>query len=345
MLVISEPSYAQTDWHKNTFSHLKVQARKKRVPLAVATCAEEAAGEGFAFVLGGSAAWISQTVAALQSSGCHPIVLTELPEGGIFGRYSCVKTDYARYLHLLYNRFTRENYRRVAFYGVNHASLSDLARKELFLDRFPMGEIFSNDGSLALCYEHFAKSHEQDPFDAVVCANDLAAVSLLHHMGERAQEIGCITVNAATPILSYFPSVFAVGVDHAALAVAAFEIAACIEANPGFIGMRVTVDYCTTEEKETTFVPTRQSISTANRIYADGELDELLRIGRLLSECDETDRKILRLIAQNTWEIGEETYLSDNGVKYRVKKMKRICDVPSKSDIPRLLGKYGICLE
>ena len=69
---------------------------------------------------------------------------------------------------------------------------------------------------------------------------------------------------------------------------------------------------------------------------------ELLRIEHLLSSLDETDLKILSLLSRDCRDIAEEAYLSDNGVKYRLKKMKRLCGVESKREIPVLLGKYNI---
>ena len=42
---------------------------------------------------------------------------------------------------------------------------------------------------------------------------------------------------------------------------------------------------------------------------------------RSLSSLDETDLKILSLLSRDCRDIAEEAYLSDNGVKYRLKKM------------------------
>ena len=111
----------------------------------------------------------------------------------------------------------------------------------------------------------------------------------------------------------------------------------------------MTVDYLA-DEGRTPILQARDArgertrFSEVDSFYGDEELAELMRIEQLLSECDETDVKILHLLAANSADIGESTYLSDNGVKYRIKKMKRICCVASKSEIPQLLEKYGVRL-
>lgn len=351
LYIIGEPSYSQTNWYRKILSPLKNQARKKRVQLLAAESAEAVADEPCAFVLGGSASWIVETVSALLKKNCHPIILNELPSQPLFGRYSCVKTDYHRFVAILSSYFAERGMKNTAFYGMNHASFADIARKNAFTSCFEDGAVFENNGSLARCFDDFYRTHREHPFDSVICANDFAAVSLLTHL----REVGidhrdiCITVHSNTQILTCFPEILSVSVDHVALAVAAFEIADCVIANPSFIGVSVTVDYLADEgsapilqERDKPGEDSR--FSYADSFYGDEELSELMRIEQLLSECDETDFKILHLLAANSTDIGESTYLSDNGVKYRIKKMKRICCVASKSEIPPLLEKYGVRL-
>ncbi|MBQ7334949.1 MAG: hypothetical protein IJW92_00545 [Clostridia bacterium] len=349
MYIIGEPSYATTNWYKKMIVPLKNQARKKRVQLNVSSDPADAAGEACAFVVGGSAAWMTETVARLQHQNCHPIILNDLPNRSLFGRYSCVRTDYNRFMALLATRFGETGKKHTAFYGMNHASFSDIARKNAFLTCFEDGAVFENDGSLRACFDAFYRAHCRDPFDSVICANDFAAVSLLTHLralGADTSKI-CITVHSNTQILSHFPEILSVGVDHCALAAAAFEIADCIASNPWFIGMSVTVDYRPNGEEGAVGADAVCALAfeQTDAFYGDAELAELMSIEKLLAECDETDFKIIRHLSENCNSIGESTFLSDNGVKYRIKKMKRICNVASKSEIPKLLKKYRVLLN
>ena len=345
MFIVSEPNYATTNWYRGCVDALKNQARKKRIQLTFANSAADVAGEKSVLVLGASVAWLGQTVSVLQSMGAHPILLNELPDYPFFGRYSCVKTDYNRFMSMLSAHFLHGGRHRVAFYGMNPASFSDISRKNAFENCFFEGEVFENNGSLFDCFERFFARHGQKPFDAVICANDFAAVSLHTHLRARGVPDGsvCIAVHSNAQLLSFFPDILSVSVDVCAVAAAAFEIADCLADNPSFAGMRVTVEpRASLEGVNMPEAPALHGDVPADPIYTDAELSELMRIERLLCACDETDLHILRHLSENCNAIGESAFLSDNGVKYRIKKMKRLCAVTSKSEIPVLLSKYGI---
>lgn len=345
MYIVSEPLYAKTNWYQSCVCALKNQARKKRIQLILAETAEETAGQACVLVLGTSVAWLAKTVATLQEMGVHPILINELPDYPFGGKYSCVKTDYNRFMGILAASFARRGKEKIAFYGMNHASFADISRRTAFESYFPSGIVFENNGSLADCFENFYRAHRETSFDAVICANDFAAVSLLSHLvqNDAYDERIVIAVHSNAQLLTRFPQILSIGVDYSSVAVAAFEIADCLSANPSFVGMRVTVDPHT--DLESAKIPAKQTAVTpaiADPIYADAELSELMRIEKLLSSGDEIDLQILRCLSENCNAIGESTFLSDSGVKYRIKKMKKICDVPSKLDILRLLSKYGV---
>ena len=343
MYIIVESDYSKTNWYKRILFPLKAQARRKRVQF----CESESAwdlpeGELCAFVMGGNESWICETVRILQSRGCHPILLNEVDESRFSGRFSRVRSDY---------RGVMEHFAlgdRCAFYGMNPFSVSDVARRAAFLDVHPTGEVFENCGSLSGCFLSFWTRHKVSPFDSVICANDFAAVSLFTYLKERGvAESVRITAQAQGTILSYFPSIRTVSVDPVSLSAAAFEIADCIITHPDFIGVSVSVGFVSngedgTLQRECQIVKKDEALQRDDAFYGDPQLDELLCIERLLSCADQTDLKILHLLATGCRDIGEEAFLSDNGVKYRIKKMKQLCSVNSKREIPALLEKYGI---
>ena len=68
----------------------------------------------------------------------------------------------------------------------------------------------------------------------------------------------------------------------------------------------------------------------------------MLRIEKLLSDCDATDLNILKMILdqKKLSEIEEQSYLTETAVKYRIRKMKDICQVSSRESLRALLLKY-----
>lgn len=341
MYIVVEPSYRATDWYARLLQPIKLLARKKRISLSVA---EEAsmldAGESCALVLGGSVAWVVETAIALQARGVHPILLNDLPEGALLGRFSRVRSDF----HRLLLRIAAAKGARCALYGVNPHSVSDRARRAAFLSVFPDGAVVENHASLEDCFRAFCIQNAQEGFSQVICTNELTAVSLLCRLREGGMPIPEITVPACAPILSYFPEIRAVGVDPSSLASAAFAIVDCVRQSPDFIGVEITVDYAELSSDVAESARLFAGNTSADAFYKDEELVELMRLGQLFSEADDTDLTILRLLQSDCREIGEEAYLSDNGVKYRIKKMKRTCGVESKRELPPLLAKYGIKL-
>ena len=340
MFVLAESDYRSTHWYARILSPLKAEARRKRISLFECESLEELpVEEACVFLLGGSERWIGETVRALQTRGCHPILLNEVDDGCVSGRLSRVRSDYGT----LASRLCAGG-ERCAFYGVNPASASDTARCAAFRSANPTGEIFENRGSLHACFEDFFARHSARQFDTVLCTNDFAAASLFSHLKKHAEGTRVrIVAQASGVLLSHFPSVNTVRLSPDAVAYAAFEILDCLKAHPDFLSVQISLELSGLFESEGIEVlPRGGDRFPAERFYEDPEMSDLLRIERLLSSMDETDRKILGHIERDTGDIGEEAFLSDNGVKYRIKKMKSICGVASKREIPVLLEKYGI---
>jgi hypothetical protein len=341
--ILAQADYSKTNWYKRILLPLKAQARRKRVQLFESTSVGEIPkGEICAFVMGGSEQWMRECVQLLQARGCHPILLNEIDESRFFGHFSRVKSDYRG----LMERISVGG--RCAFYGMNPASASDVARRAAFLDLHPAGEIFENRGSLANCFNDFWQKHKICAFDSVICANDFAAVSLFSYLREHsAQDSTHITAQAQGSILSYFPTIQTLSIDPVSLSKAAFEIADCVRAHPEFVGVSVSVGFVFDLEDAPDKVENKNTVCeevmySDDEFYEDSQLSELLRIEHLLSCADMTDLKILHLLAVGCRDIAEEAFLSENGVKYRIKKMKQLCSVSEKKDITLLLEKYGI---
>lgn len=335
MYIVGEESYCATNWYARILSPMKALARKKRVALTeTADASAVEAGETCAFVIGGSVRWITEAVLTLQAHGVHPVVLSELPDGMPLGKCSRVRTDYYRFVLRLSGKGD------TAFYGMNPRSMSDRARRDAFLAAIPAGEVFENDGSLEKCFAAFARRHAEAPFARVICANELAAASLVRHLKRTGGEMPTVAVHAAAELLSYFPEIRTSQVSPTSLCQAAFAIADTVRQNPDFLGMEITVEDA---DGVGDALPTLPVAAPApDGFWEDREMNEWMRIEQLLAACDETDLTILRLLREERRDIGEEAYLSDNGVKYRIKKMKRICAVESKRDVVALLENYGI---
>jgi DNA-binding LacI/PurR family transcriptional regulator len=354
MLVIIEEHYKMSVWCREILDGLRAEARKKRISLWPSSNISDIRRDGedpAVIIVGSETEWLNLAVTKAKEAGKHPIILSNQSESELQNGVSRVTEDIFGSMGEILRLFAAKGYQQIALYACNPDSASDSFKKEAFLKSGGLPEdIFTNEGSLSFCFDRFYEHYKEKGYGGIVCANDFAAVSLLVHLrSEGVDSKGLrIAVHSNARLLRYFPEIISAMVDYTAVATAAFEIAACIENNPAFIGMRITVDCLPDTEFEERGIFDSLYATAAKQegdaLYTDGELCELMRIERLMSECDETDVKILRLLSSSADEIAENTFLSDNGVKYRIKKMKRICCVDSKREIPLLLAKYGIVL-
>ena len=73
--------------------------------------------------------------------------------------------------------------------------------------------------------------------------------------------------------------------------------------------------------------------------YDDTELSEMMRVEILLVHCDDTDRKILQLLCegQSVPDICGQCYLTENAVKYRIKKLQQYSGTQTRRELIALL--------
>ena len=76
--------------------------------------------------------------------------------------------------------------------------------------------------------------------------------------------------------------------------------------------------------------------------YQDRELENMMRLERLLNENDQLDRHIITcLLTGDTYErISEKCFVTVSTVKYRIKKMIAASGVAGRSELVQRLREY-----
>ncbi len=92
--------------------------------------------------------------------------------------------------------------------------------------------------------------------------------------------------------------------------------------------------------------PTSIFSDAADPFYEDAELKEMLGLERLLRDAEKEGFALLRLLLSRKTEdeMAELLFLSNNSVKYRFKRMKKLCGMQCKNDLVFLIHKYQIVL-
>ena len=187
--ILRETIYSQSLWGQKLYQSLTEQLRQKRIPFCdiTDTCPADCDG---VFVIATDPSWTRQAIRQLNQAGRRPILLCNRTEpiGGCV--YSAVCSDVNTSMKNVLDTLKAQQKTRVALYGVYSRSLSDISRvNALFAwreDAFETMEIFENEGSLAQCFHTFYPRVSE--FDAVICANDFAALSLVKHLEETDQK-------------------------------------------------------------------------------------------------------------------------------------------------------------
>ncbi len=181
--ILTEPAYSESMWCRALYASLTERLRQKRISFCEMYDTVPENSEAV-FIIAADYNWIKATLTELNLSGIKPILICNQAETILGCSYSCVCSDITGSMKYLLDNLKADGKTRVPLYGVNTSSISDIGRVDgLFAQKdgvIDSMRVFVNDGSLQSCYRKFVA--EADNFDAVICFNDFAAVSLIRHL-------------------------------------------------------------------------------------------------------------------------------------------------------------------
>lgn len=346
--ILTEPAYSGSIWCKELLKSLTDRLRQKRIPFCEIFESIENNGDGV-FIIASDYNWIKSTVSKLNSAGIKPILICNQAEQIHGCDYSCVCSDINGSMKYLINELKAAGKTRVALYGVNTSSISDIGRVDgLFAfkdESFNKMRIFTNNGSLKNCFDEFFKKCAS--FDAVICSNDFAAVSLIRNLLKIApDELNRLKILscAQTKLSGYYKNMLtSVNMNFEQYGKAAVFIYEKLKAHPYMSGITVTVKWTGENEK----TPQHKTVTVNNsesgyEFYADGDMRNMLTAEQILNTCSDSDRLIIMsLISGMTIEeTAGHCFLTEGGVKYRIKRILNECKLSDKSELLTILKDY-----
>lgn len=357
MLVVIEKNYKMSVWCREIAEGLQKEARKKRISLFFSSSIDDICksdDEKVVMIIGTEPEWLRAAVTRAKKCEQHPIILSNQSHNALGYGISYVSEDLEGSMKEIFLYFNQKGKQKLALYAVNPASASDECRKSAFLS---LGggcdDIFVNEGSLADCFEAFYAQFKKKGYDGIVCVNDFAAISLLQHLksiGENIDSTDLISYSNSLISRCSFPAISSVRANFTEYGQMAFMIVDCLAKSNAIGGIRILGKWeivhrdtsapllCDPIDNDSLTPPS----VPLDRFYDDPELVEMLRIEKLLSDCDATDLNILKMILdqKKLSEIEEQSYLTETAVKYRIRKMKDICQASSRESLRALLLKY-----
>ena len=356
--ILVEPAYSNSVWCVSLLEGLTGEFKQKRIPFCRIDALEEVPpGEQYLYLIGSDAEWVKAALTACNRFGIYPILLCNQSYHTFDADYSAVCSDVMNSTRRLVELLHQRGCHRIALYGVNPKSVSDESRKESYLTALQgaAGEqdVFYNSGSLENCFGSFCP--HLDDYDAVICANDFAAISLVRRLGQSHPEqldrlavAGCADTRLTQ---LYGAQILSVRVNFAEYGRAAVMLMDALRKNPylSHVVMMIRWDVDAKQEPaRASSAPGRPSLpqsalpAAQDVFYDDEELTEMMLLEKLLSEAEDLDRRIIGLLLEGAAyeRISEECFLTESAIKYRVKKMVKICHVKGRAELTGLLRRY-----
>lgn len=173
---------------------------------------------------GASAAITPRLLSRFSECGVHGIFIN-YESSVLSGRYSKIFLDYRDGMRKIINYLTAAGRSEFALYGINPNSATDLIKDSFFCEylrrdgKNPTRDIYYNYASLTGCFSRFCENCAR--YDAVICANDVVAVSLISHLREVGVAVpeDLYVVSFGSSVLASLsaPTITSVIVDHAEL--------------------------------------------------------------------------------------------------------------------------------
>ena len=348
--ILLDPQYAESTWCRNIYSSLTDRLREKRIPFCQIydTCT---AGTTAVFVIASNFHWTCNIIQQLNTNRIYPILLCNQLENLPGCIYNCVCSDVNASMKNLLDILENQGKRRIALFGMNPNSIADISRIDSLMlwkkENFVPFGIYPNEGSLAACFESFREDRQN--FDAVICANDFAAVTLIQGLRrtdpayvKKLTVISC----ASSKISEYYKdTILSLDINYAYYGKAAVYIYEALQKQAYLSEMTIKLAWCLQNDFTTcTHGDIHLSFPISDdSFYDDALLNEMLIVERILSSLsDEADQIILDSLLQeeNYSSIAQKCFLSENAVKYRIKRLINHSGAPDRPGMIALLKKY-----
>lgn len=352
LYILLEPIYKESVWCKEIRDGIIFCAKEKRMEYEVTDSAENITTDNV-IIVATSIDYIRESTAALENKGIKTVVATPKINTDKAIDSSFVGFDTEKVVFDIMSVFSGDEKNDVALLGVNEDSVNDILKKQNFiLAGGKEKNVFLNCGNIKQCVEAFIKT--ADTKTAVLCTNCYVAFYLIKKLKEiefPADKLNIVSLSDSPLLTSVSPSVSAVGIDYISLGKAAFQAYRIIEKNPDIRNLNLSVNYKLIE-RETTDLGGFDKIkdnekgkeTTTLDFYEDKKLLPIMNLERLLDGTDLTDKEILKklLKGKKHEQICEELFMSESGLKYRLKKLFALAGVNDKTALLELIKDINV---
>lgn len=364
--VMLEPAFQRSLWCKQTLNGIFAEAKRKKYTLrfmpgdALAPWDEEelfGGGPRQVIVVATSVSWIPQTLRCLEKRQIRAILIN-YDSFAQPSSHSVVRMDYVNAMQRLMGYFYHYGRRRVALVGFNPNSSADRMKARFFVsalraqgDDDPQRHVFQNHGDLRACFARFLPFASD--YDALICANDLVAVSALRQLRQAGVAVPerLFLAGFGESILAQHtcPSITTATLDHEEMGRQAVMLFAYMHRQNACVTASIQVESRLAVRQSTQNLPATGDLvleagmgdAESVDFYRDEEVQALLREEEFCCGLDALDWDILALLAQSVplEAIAERCQSTPSTVGYRIRQMQARAGVASRQALlERLAG-------
>lgn len=371
--ILLEPNYRASIWAQQTLDGMAREAARRKYEIrplmdadvrAIDLNALFGARKRMVVVVGTSLSWVPDALSTFTARGVDCVLVSFEPPENAMAR-GIVRMDYVSAMRALLSYLYGCGRARVALYGFNPNSSADTLKKDYF-ERWnavnPHADgrnVFDNRASLAGCYEAFRPHRAR--FDAVICANDIVAASLLQNLrGDGARvpdDLFVASFGDSALSRRVRPAVTSVSLEHAEMGRLAVHLYAFLYRQEASASVSVRVRSRLIVRASTGETPPEDAAGDLLKpkpravppayhpidFYADPDAERLMRVERLLSACDDTDRLILRGLMDGSAAeaLAEKLFLSPSALRYRLKRLTAAAGCGARAEFAAFLAFCG----
>lgn len=345
--ILIEPEYASSTWCDQIVNGLTTEAKNKKIEYAFQTDEFSSSSEDMIALIGNSSAWIQHTANQIQHKHASHIILISNAPYPNFITNICTNFCQSMLDILLYlkNDCGKKN---IALYGINESSYTDLHKLKGFNQS---KHVYYNRGDLRACFHEFHKNI--DLYDAVICANDYAAISLLQNLKQLAPEqierLFLISFSDLHVSKKYKPSITTVSLNYYEYGRAAISLYRLLVKNPQISFASLNVKSVIIPRETTRNIPYRDLNRTEEKLYLtdmdfykDPEIRDLILLEKLFTTMSDVDLRIIDQLSNgfSYEQIANAIGFSVNGIKYRLNKLMDACNIGNRKELLKIYRKY-----
>ena len=318
----------------------------------------ELACAGCAIVIVGTSSWTKNITSTLSSIGVKPIVIGCDANEDIIAT-GHVLMDYDKAIKDLLNYFDACQKKKVALFAVNPQSPADKMKMDSFLsykscdgNRFDQQDVFYFRELTKTTCESFISVCSS--YDAVIGTNDVSTAILLQMLKADGIKVPDDIFVASFGDISLSKSTTSeltlALLDCYSLGVHAVKLHSMLSGSDRISGSVLRLN-CTIDTRNSTAnIPINRSRVKADgtsdtvkmSFFEDPHISRIMLAEQVLDKCDSLDLEIMRSLLQKEKyiDIADKLHISENTVKYRIKRLLNFAKMESRSELTELMKSY-----